>query len=150
MAARLQRGNRGCHAACCHRWTELGQPVCVLAGKLPSASRVARAHRLHYLLFTCLKALDGATKRAPNPRRRKIRSNKLLPFKGFWRAVSASLTARVLMVGMLLIGLLALVGFVAFGRVVDLTLVLSLIHISEPTRLGMLSYAVFCLKKKNV
>src|SRR5450756_1536021 len=27
--------------------------------------------------------------------------------------------------------------------------VLSLIHISEPTRLGMISYAVFCLKKKN-
>src|SRR5450756_2405828 len=26
---------------------------------------------------------------------------------------------------------------------------LSLIHISEPTRLGMLSYAVFCLKKKT-
>src|SRR5659263_343669 len=26
---------------------------------------------------------------------------------------------------------------------------LSLIHISEPTRLGMNSYAVFCLKKKN-
>src|SRR5450756_1983250 len=25
---------------------------------------------------------------------------------------------------------------------------LSLIHISEPTRLGMMSYAVFCLKKK--
>eukprot|EP00825_Cyclidium_porcatum_P005609 TRINITY_DN12749_c0_g1_i2.p1 TRINITY_DN12749_c0_g1~~TRINITY_DN12749_c0_g1_i2.p1 ORF type:complete len:162 (+),score=23.73 TRINITY_DN12749_c0_g1_i2:109-594(+) len=29
------------------------------------------------------------------------------------------------------------------------TLRLSLIHISEPTRLGMISYAVFCLKKKN-
>ena len=28
--------------------------------------------------------------------------------------------------------------------------VLSLIHISEPTRLGMISYAVFCLKKKKV
>ena len=28
-------------------------------------------------------------------------------------------------------------------------MVLSLIHISEPTRLGMISYAVFCLKKKN-
>jgi len=28
-------------------------------------------------------------------------------------------------------------------------LVLSLIHISEPTRLGMISYAVFCLKKKT-
>src|SRR5450756_2944083 len=27
---------------------------------------------------------------------------------------------------------------------------LSLIHISEPTRLGMISYAVFCLKKKNL
>ena len=26
---------------------------------------------------------------------------------------------------------------------------LSLIHISEPTRLGMSSYAVFCLKKKK-
>src|SRR5665648_1162029 len=26
---------------------------------------------------------------------------------------------------------------------------LSLIHISEPTRLGMISYAVFCLKKNN-
>ena len=26
---------------------------------------------------------------------------------------------------------------------------LSLIHISQPTRLGMISYALFCLKKKN-
>src|SRR5665648_598625 len=26
---------------------------------------------------------------------------------------------------------------------------ISLIHISEPTRLGMISYAVFCLKKKK-
>ena len=30
-----------------------------------------------------------------------------------------------------------------------LLLHLSLIHISEPTRLGMISYAVFCLKKKK-
>src|SRR5450759_4181075 len=29
----------------------------------------------------------------------------------------------------------------------QLCLPLSLIHISEPTRLGMISYAVFCLKK---
>src|SRR5665648_378120 len=29
----------------------------------------------------------------------------------------------------------------------NLGLYLSLIHISEPTRLGMISYAVFCLKK---
>src|SRR5665648_1161894 len=31
----------------------------------------------------------------------------------------------------------------------QLTPLLSLIHISEPTRLGMISYAVFCLKKKK-
>src|SRR5450759_5886613 len=30
-----------------------------------------------------------------------------------------------------------------------LVFILSLIHISEPTRLGMISYAVFCLKKKK-
>src|SRR5665648_577685 len=30
-----------------------------------------------------------------------------------------------------------------------IVLYLSLIHISEPTRLGMISYAVFCLKKKK-
>ena len=28
--------------------------------------------------------------------------------------------------------------------------ILSLIHISEPTRQAEISYAVFCLKKKNV
>src|SRR5450756_3087074 len=31
----------------------------------------------------------------------------------------------------------------------DAVVVLSLIHISEPTRLGMISYAVFCLKKNK-
>src|SRR5665648_339504 len=31
----------------------------------------------------------------------------------------------------------------------DVSAFLSLIHISEPTRLGMISYAVFCLKKKK-
>ena len=35
------------------------------------------------------------------------------------------------------------------GYYIVKTLNLSLIHISEPTRLGMISYAVFCLKKKN-
>ena len=34
------------------------------------------------------------------------------------------------------------------GKTLDLGL--SLIHISEPTRLGMISYAVFCLKKKKL
>ena len=42
----------------------------------------------------------------------------------------------------------------AFGMTVSQflaedSLPLSLIHISEPTRLGMISYAVFCLKKKK-
>ena len=45
------------------------------------------------------------------------------------------------------------IGIVA-SRLVDkyhlpTILILSLIHISEPTRLGMISYAVFCLKKKK-
>src|SRR5450756_2885358 len=38
----------------------------------------------------------------------------------------------------------AALGAERVGAVHDL----SLIHISEPTRLGMISYAVFCLKKK--
>src|SRR5450759_2035743 len=33
-----------------------------------------------------------------------------------------------------------------YGSIEDMVLGLSLIHISEPTRLGMISYAVFCLK----
>src|SRR5665648_918958 len=36
-----------------------------------------------------------------------------------------------------------------FWVYMELCLFLSLIHISEPTRLGMISYAVFCLKKKK-
>src|SRR5450756_2540050 len=39
------------------------------------------------------------------------------------------------------VGLTCRVGRALYG--------LSLIHISEPTRLGMISYAVFCLKKKK-
>src|SRR5659263_333884 len=35
------------------------------------------------------------------------------------------------------------------GSGITLVRDLSLIHISEPTRLGMISYAVFCLKKKK-
>ena len=37
----------------------------------------------------------------------------------------------------------------AEGKIAFPVFVLSLIHISEPTRLGMISYAVFCLKKKK-
>src|SRR5450756_2724295 len=56
---------------------------------------------------------------------------------------------------LLLIEAAALWWFTWTGRInvgwllVLTTLGLSLIHISEPTRLGMISYAVFCLKKKK-
>src|SRR5450756_2700689 len=39
--------------------------------------------------------------------------------------------------------------WLGLGSFDDLPDILSLIHISEPTRLGMISYAVFCLKKKK-
>ena len=42
-----------------------------------------------------------------------------------------------------------LFAFNALFYVPGATFGLSLIHISEPTRLGMISYAVFCLKKKK-
>src|SRR5665648_1217625 len=35
------------------------------------------------------------------------------------------------------------------SRAIDSVLSLCLIHISEPARVGMISYAVFCLKKKK-
>src|SRR5450756_2732939 len=43
------------------------------------------------------------------------------------------------------------IGFIRIEYTIWLYFVLdlSLIHISEPTRLGMISYAVFCLKKKK-
>src|SRR5450756_1280302 len=43
-------------------------------------------------------------------------------------------------------GILQAIGVAYF---MGAALMLSLIHISEPTRLGMISYAVFCLKKKK-
>ena len=42
-----------------------------------------------------------------------------------------------------------LLGFIIYGVFDATNLALSLIHISEPTRLLSISYAVFCLKKKN-
>src|SRR5450756_2864067 len=38
---------------------------------------------------------------------------------------------------------------IALAHLNEIPYYLSLIHISEPTRLGMISYAVFCLKKKK-
>src|SRR5450756_1150793 len=40
-------------------------------------------------------------------------------------------------------------GYIGETYPATLRSMLSLIHISEPTRLGMISYAVFCLKKKK-
>src|SRR5450756_1021889 len=46
------------------------------------------------------------------------------------------------------VGHLVVTDQLVLGIRIHVVLVLSLIHISEPTRLGMISYAVFCLKKK--
>src|SRR5450759_5550481 len=54
--------------------------------------------------------------------------------------------------GVLLLTVFILVLFwdeYRFAVLGGLCILLSLIHISEPTRLGMISYAVFCLKKKK-
>src|SRR5450759_1887218 len=57
--------------------------------------------------------------------------------------------------GLTLVMMLGLVWFDAYHTPEQqalphvLVYALSLIHISEPTRLGMISYAVFCLKKKK-
>ena len=48
---------------------------------------------------------------------------------------------------------LYLIAYFVYLFVILLTaynITLSLIHISEPTRLGMISYAVFCLKKNSL
>src|SRR5450759_232124 len=44
--------------------------------------------------------------------------------------------------------LIVTAAVVLLGLLLARLQLLSLIHISEPTRLGMISYAVFCLKKK--
>src|SRR5450756_390241 len=44
---------------------------------------------------------------------------------------------------------LAALEMIQSGTTTFADMYLSLIHISEPTRLGMISYAVFCLKKKK-
>src|SRR5450756_73787 len=50
--------------------------------------------------------------------------------------------------GALLISIIGLIETGGWnGMVARIHTNLSLIHISEPTRLGMISYAVFCLKK---
>ena len=47
------------------------------------------------------------------------------------------------------LGLSALVGALWVDLPLDAVMILSLIHISEPTRPERISYAVFCLKKKT-
>src|SRR5450756_2552345 len=53
----------------------------------------------------------------------------------------------IAMVGYVIVILVPTWWAVLIGAVFFISL--SLIHISEPTRLGMISYAVFCLKKKK-
>ena len=56
------------------------------------------------------------------------------------------LMARGAIVSMLCVICILPAMYIVFDKAI---VKLSLIHISEPTRLGMISYAVFCLKKKK-
>ena len=49
----------------------------------------------------------------------------------------------------LFLGIMFLLNWISVRGFGEAEYWLSLIHISEPTRLGMISYAVFCLKKKK-
>src|SRR5665648_1082412 len=60
--------------------------------------------------------------------------------------IALGVTAGTLVAGIL--GAVIAVPLIGVAWSVFSLLRLSLIHISEPTRLGMISYAVFCLKKK--
>src|SRR5450756_2994040 len=65
----------------------------------------------------------------------------------------------VSMSGAVYVGIMTMRGFILHMGCIDCDTtgfffrgfvdILSLIHISEPTRLGMISYAVFCLKQKK-
>ena len=77
-----------------------------------------------------------------------------------YSAIAGGLSAIPVIGGLcsLFVGLPVAYGFtivmlgVCRGKDIDFGVLfegLSLIHISEPTRLGMISYAVFCLKKKK-
>src|SRR5660398_277156 len=59
--------------------------------------------------------------------------------RSFWRLLGMWITVFIA-VGLAVLAVIAVIG---------VPLVLSLIHISEPTRLRRISYAVFCLKKKK-
>src|SRR5678815_586200 len=73
--------------------------------------------------------------------------------------IDQSTEAEILVTGIKVVDLLApyakggkvgLFGGAGVGKtVIIMELILSLIHISEPTRLLSISYAVFCLKKKK-
>src|SRR5665648_756937 len=77
------------------------------------------------------------------------RSNpSLLQLNNRSETTSGPFRLRKLVIGLLAFAVLTPLGLLASGTAWGEWL--SLIHISEPTRLGMISYAVFCLKKKNI
>ena len=59
------------------------------------------------------------------------------------------LAAACFILGVLLYSTVVRAEYPDIGSNFFPAVLLSLIHISEPTRLGMISYAVFCLKKKK-
>src|SRR5678815_2741592 len=71
---------------------------------------------------------------------------RVLAFACLYVMLALGLNIVVGFAGLLDLGYIA---FYAVGAYMYALLALSLIHISEPTRLLSISYAVFCLKKKK-
>src|SRR5450756_2757635 len=86
--------------------------------------RAARRHEGHYLLRSNLSAEDPAVLWE--------RYIQLTEIEAVFRSLKSDLVLRPI--------------FHQTDARIEAH-ILSLIHISEPTRLGMISYAVFCLKK---
>src|SRR5665648_757106 len=80
----------------------------------------------------------------------------------FYEVIKSTSTVMLLLIGTYLLGYVIIYSDIASNLtayalglsdnkwiIIGGVYALSLIHISEPTRLGMISYAVFCLKKKK-
>ncbi|VDG25224.1 imidazole glycerol phosphate synthase subunit HisH [Lactobacillus pentosus] [Lactiplantibacillus mudanjiangensis] len=106
--------------------------------------------------------LDVATVLTADPAELAAADAVILPGVGAFAAAMAALNERQLvpvvqrlardgkpMLGICLGMQLLFKSSNEYGDHVGLGLLLSLIHISEPTRRRGISYAVFCLKKKN-
>src|SRR5428012_11756 len=99
--------------------------------------------------MACRRGGSAMIERRPPERmlsRRLLLSRIALAWEHFWPALWPMLCVAGFFVVAALFDLFSLLPGIAHAAFL---LGLSLIHISEPTRLGMNTYAVFCLKQKN-